>query len=164
MVRKDLYGWYEQCLQCGYEGDLRSTVGLGQRQAGSEKEKARGVTTLNRGWYPVMNDKVYVLLDTVDGKDEQVVQALQEIPGVVIAEALEGPPDVILVMEASERQHLARLTVQAIAAVESMTEQVHLLPTRGKLNTATSPELSRRNTTSGKRGSSKRISRRSKNN
>jgi len=39
-----------------------------------------------------MNDKVYVLLDIVDGKAEQVVQVLQEIPGVVMVEALEGPP------------------------------------------------------------------------
>jgi len=40
-----------------------------------------------------MNDKIYILLDTVDGKAEQVVQVLQEIPGVVIVEALEGPPN-----------------------------------------------------------------------
>ena len=38
-----------------------------------------------------MNDKVYVLLDIVDGKDEQVVQVLQETPGVVMVETLEAP-------------------------------------------------------------------------
>ena len=46
-----------------------------------------------------MNARVYILLDIVDGKAEQVVQVLQEIPGVVMVEALEGPPDMILVME-----------------------------------------------------------------
>ena len=81
-----------------------------------------------------MNDKVYILLDTVDGKAEQVVQVLQEIPGVVIVEALEGPPDVILVVEATERQHLAKLTVQALTLVETMTERIQLLPTRHGCN------------------------------
>ncbi len=77
-----------------------------------------------------MDDKVYVLLDIVAGKAERVVQVLQEIPGVVMVEALEGPPDVILVMEAAERQHLAKLTIQALALVETMTEYVCLLPAR----------------------------------
>ena len=89
-----------------------------------------------------MNDKVYVLLDIVDGKAEQVVQVLQEIPGVFIADAVEGPPDVIMVMEAAERQHLAKLTVQALALVETMTEHIHLLPARDRLNTTNSPKFS----------------------
>jgi len=89
-----------------------------------------------------MNDKVYVLLDIVDGKAEQVVQVLQEIPGVVMVEALEGPPDVILVMETAERQHLAKLTIQALALVETMTEYICLLPARERLNTTNSPKFS----------------------
>ncbi|MBA7486250.1 hypothetical protein ES707_21806 [subsurface metagenome] len=49
-IDKDLYyGWYEQCIQCSYARDLRSTVKLGQ-QAWSEKEKERRVTTLSKGW------------------------------------------------------------------------------------------------------------------
>jgi len=48
-IDRDLYGWYEQCIQCGYARDLRSTVKLGQ-QACSEKEKERRVTTLSKGW------------------------------------------------------------------------------------------------------------------
>ena len=39
-----------------------------------------------------MKDKVYILLDVMDGKAEQVVQVLQEIPGVLMVDALEGPP------------------------------------------------------------------------
>ena len=81
-----------------------------------------------------MKDKVYILLDVMDGKAEQVVQVLQEIPGVLMVDALEGPPDVILVMEAAERQHLAKLTIDALASVEMLTEQVRLLPTRDGSN------------------------------
>ena len=72
--------------------------------------------------------RAYVLLDIVDGKSEQVAQALQGKPGVVIAELLEGPPDLIMVSEASDLQHLAKLTVQAITSVEAMIHGLRLLP------------------------------------
>lgn len=26
MIDKDQYGWYEECMQCGYSRDLRSVV------------------------------------------------------------------------------------------------------------------------------------------
>ena len=100
----------------------------------------------------MMSDKAYILLDIVAGKAEQVTEVLRENPGVVMVDALEGPPDVIIVVEAVERQQLARLTVQALASVETMTEHVCLLPTRESPNTSTFPELSRRIRTSGKRG------------
>jgi hypothetical protein len=79
-----------------------------------------------------MSDRAYILLDIADGKAEQVTKVLRESPGVVMADALEGPPDVIIVMEAPERQQLAELTIQALASVETMTEHVCLLPTRNK--------------------------------
>jgi len=84
-----------------------------------------------------MDDKVYILLDIVDGKTEQVTQVLQGSPGVVMVDALEGPPDVIIVIEAAEREQLAKLTIQAIASVETAIEHVHLLPARDRLNTNT---------------------------
>jgi hypothetical protein len=100
-----------------------------------------------------MSDRAYILLDIVEGKAEQATEVLQESPGVVMADALECPPDVIVVMEAPKRQQLAKLIIQALASVEIMTEHVCLLPTKDKLNTATFPKLSRRSITSGKRGS-----------
>jgi len=48
-IDRDLYGWYEQCIQCGYARNLRSTVKLRQR-AWSEEEKGRRVTTLSKEW------------------------------------------------------------------------------------------------------------------
>jgi len=66
----------------------------------------------------------------VDGKAEQATEVLRKRPGVVMADALEGPPDVVIVMEAPERQQLAKLTVQALASVETITERVSLLPNR----------------------------------
>ena len=75
-----------------------------------------------------MSARAYILLRTVEGKAERVAQTLRGEPGVVIADALERPPDVIMVVEASEREKLAELTIQALGSVEAMTEDVHLLP------------------------------------
>jgi hypothetical protein len=55
------------------------------------------------------------------------------MPGVVIVDALEGPPDVIMVVEASERQKLAELTIRALASVETVTEGLSVLPAREEL-------------------------------
>ena len=72
--------------------------------------------------------KAYVLMDVVDGKCEQVTQTLRGRPGVITVDLLDGPPQVIMVVAAPERQKLARLTVQAIAEVEMMTADIQLLP------------------------------------
>jgi hypothetical protein len=82
-----------------------------------------------------MGAGAYVLLDIANGKSEQAAQALRSRPGVVMADSLEGPPDVIVVFEASERLTLAKLTIQALTAVEAMTRSVCLLPVQGELNT-----------------------------
>jgi hypothetical protein len=68
------------------------------------------------------------MLRTVDGEAEQVARTLRVKPGVVMADLVEGPPDVIMVVEASERRELAELTNWALASVETMTEGVRLLP------------------------------------
>ena len=77
-----------------------------------------------------MGAKVYVLLDVMDGKSEQVAQTLRGKPGVVKVDQLKGPPEVIMVIEAYDRQKLVEFTIQALASVETMTEGLQLLPTR----------------------------------
>ena len=52
------------------------------------------------------------------------------MPGVAEVDLVEGPPDVVLVVEASARQDLARYVVEAVGAVETMTEDLSLLPAR----------------------------------
>jgi hypothetical protein len=79
-----------------------------------------------------MADKVYILLDIVNGKTNWVVQVMRETPGVVTVEELEGPPDVILVMEAAERRQLSKLAIQALALVGTMAERIQLLPINEK--------------------------------
>ena len=76
-----------------------------------------------------MNAKVYVLLHVKEGKSEQVVQTLRSKAGVRLLDVLEGPPDVIMMVQARERRRLAELTVAALASVEDVTEDLQLLPT-----------------------------------
>jgi len=89
-----------------------------------------------------MVDRVYILLNAVVGKTEQVAQVLQGKPGVVIVDLLESlpvvmlenPPNVIMMVQAHERRKLAELTIQALASVDTMTEEVYLLPVKDRLN------------------------------
>ena len=103
-----------------------------------------------------MDNRIYILLDIAYGKVEQVTQVLQESPGVVMVDAVEGPPEVIVVVEADEREQLVKLTVQALDSVETAIENVCLLPARDRLDSSASPKLSSRskgkNRNSGKRG------------
>jgi len=48
-IDRDLYGWYEQCIQCGYARDLRSTVKLEQQQACGVKEVKGRFRTPSKG-------------------------------------------------------------------------------------------------------------------
>jgi hypothetical protein len=82
-----------------------------------------------------MSNRIYLLLDVLKDKSDQVTENLQGRPGVVIADPLQGPPDVMIVVEASNRQSVTELAIQAIASVETMTKGVRVLPTRDGLNT-----------------------------
>jgi len=77
--------------------------------------------------------RVYILLDIVRGKSVEVIQSLRNRPGVVIADILEGAPDVLLMLEALNRQELTKLTVETMASVENMTENICLLPVQNQV-------------------------------
>ena len=99
-----------------------------------------------------MSAKAYVLLNVVHDNQQQVVWALRGKPGVLMVDVVEGPPDVVVVVGARGRQKLAKLTIQALALVEAITEEVqYLLPTRGRLNARSVSKSSRtkRNQTGG---------------
>ncbi len=81
-----------------------------------------------------MNAKVYVLLRVKEGKSEQAVQTLRCRAGVRLLDVVEGPPDIIMMVQARERRRLAELTVEALASVEDITEDLQLLPTQDGYN------------------------------
>ena len=75
-------------------------------------------------------NRAYILLNVSYGKLECVARALRPMAGVVFIDVLEGPPDLILILEANKRQELAQLTVQALAAVEPLTENIQMIPAK----------------------------------
>ena len=86
------------------------------------------VTSLKEKKAASTSARAYVLLRLAKGDPQKVAQSLRHKLGVLMADALEGPPDVIVVVEAPGRQELADLTVRTLSSVENMIENVRLLP------------------------------------
>ncbi|MFC1957625.1 hypothetical protein ACFLX0_02290 [Chloroflexota bacterium] len=84
-----------------------------------------------------MSAKVYMLLSVSDGSSVQAIETLKGQTGVIIANILKGPPEIVLMIEASDKQQLAERTIRAMASVKSMTEYRRLLPTIMGSNTGT---------------------------
>ena len=63
----------------------------------------------------------YILIQTEVGKAEGVVEAVRTIPGVVQADDVTGPYDVILRAEASSIDELGRMVVSQIQLVDGIT-------------------------------------------
>lgn len=82
-----------------------------------------------------MSPRVYLLIDVTDGKCRRVAQTLRSKPGVTMLDVLEGPPDILVMVESHNRQKLAELTVNALVSVEDLTGNIQLLPGRYGLGT-----------------------------
>jgi DNA-binding Lrp family transcriptional regulator len=63
----------------------------------------------------------YILIQTEVGKASDVVAAVRSLPGVVQADDVTGPYDVILRAEASSIDELGRMVVSQIQLVDGIT-------------------------------------------
>ena len=81
-----------------------------------------------------MANRVYILLDAIEGKADQVAETLRVSAGMKMVDVLEGQPNVIMMIQARDRGQLAKLTNRALASVETMTEGWQLLPTQDGYN------------------------------
>jgi hypothetical protein len=77
-----------------------------------------------------MTERAYVTLDITNGNSEKVLGCLRHDLGVVAVDILEGPPDLILVIEAPNRELLAEFTVRVLSRIEMVTEKVDVLLVR----------------------------------
>jgi len=77
-----------------------------------------------------MTNRVYVLLHVREGKADEAFRTLHGKVGVRLLDILEGLPNVIMMLQARDRQRLAKLTIEAVASVEHLTEELQLLPMR----------------------------------
>jgi DNA-binding Lrp family transcriptional regulator len=63
----------------------------------------------------------YVLIQTDVGRAADVARQIGEVPGVVVAEDVTGPYDVIARVEASSIDELGRLVVSHVQLIEGIT-------------------------------------------
>ncbi len=71
--------------------------------------------------------RVYILLSICDGKICQAAQAVRGMPGVTIADPLEGNPNLLLMVEATDRLELAGLLMPALSVLDGIAEDLRLL-------------------------------------
>jgi hypothetical protein len=72
----------------------------------------------------------YMLLDIVDRSCEYAVQMLRSRAEIMLADRLEGYPNLIAIVEAADRQGLAKAIMPALVCLDGITENMHLLVTR----------------------------------
>ncbi len=66
----------------------------------------------------------YVLVQTDVGMASQVAQQVNAVEGVVVAEAVTGPYDVIARTEAASMDELGRMVVRDIQQIEGITRTI----------------------------------------
>ena len=71
-----------------------------------------------------MTVHAYVLVQTDVGKASQVAQQVSAVDGVVVAEAVTGPYDVIARTEAAPMDELGRLVVRDLQQIEGITRTI----------------------------------------
>jgi hypothetical protein len=87
-----------------------------------------------------MSARVYMLLDIQEEKFGYALQMLENIGGVIVMDTLEGHPNVIVVVEAPDRQRLVEMIMPVLGSVDRVTDDVHLLVSQGEWPTVRVPE------------------------
>ena len=85
-----------------------------------------------------MATRVYLLLELVNGTKATVTAALKSMRGITIVDTLEGPPDLITVIEAPSRQKAAECLMGVLDLVEDgVVEDIRVLPVKESVETNT---------------------------
>jgi hypothetical protein len=71
-----------------------------------------------------------MLLDIVDRSCEYAVRMLRSQAEVILADRLEGYPNIIALVEAADRQSLAAAIIPVLDCIDGITENLHLLVTQ----------------------------------
>jgi hypothetical protein len=69
-------------------------------------------------------------MDTTKCKPGHILKILRGKTGVVVAERLEGKPDVLIALEAPDRERLLKLTGDALSSVEQYIDYINVLPVK----------------------------------
>ena len=74
-----------------------------------------------------MSVRVYLLLDILERSCEHAVRTLRTNPNVILADRLEGYPNIIATVEAADRQGLAAAVMPVLDCLDGITEDLRLL-------------------------------------
>jgi hypothetical protein len=74
-----------------------------------------------------MSSRVYLLFDILEEKFPCVIQALQKSPMVAAVDELEGHPNIMVIIEARDRQQLVDMIMPVLDSVDRVTKDVRLL-------------------------------------
>ncbi len=71
-----------------------------------------------------MSVSAYILIQTEVGKAEHVASAVRKIDGVLAADDVTGPYDVIVRIEAATMDELGRMVVRNVQMIDGLTHTV----------------------------------------
>ena len=71
-----------------------------------------------------MATKAFVLIETVMGKDKEVIAAMNKLEGAKSAEVVTGPYDMIAVIEAQDLNDVGELVTAKISQIAGITRTV----------------------------------------
>jgi hypothetical protein len=92
-----------------------------------------------------MSARAYLLLEIAEGKADQVANKLRSQSGVVVADILDGQPDIIVLVEAADRLKLAQFMMSVLDSVGRVTEDMHLMITKETLDGVPCPSFNSMN-------------------
>lgn len=75
-----------------------------------------------------MSARVYVLFDLVHADSTRISRILRGKPGVAIVDIIEGPPDLLMVIEAPKREMVADYLMNILDSVDGTIENLRVLP------------------------------------
>jgi hypothetical protein len=77
-----------------------------------------------------MSVRAYMLLDIVDRNCECAVELLRSRAEVILADRLDGYPNIIAMVEAANKKSLAEAIMPVLVCIDGITEYMNLLVTQ----------------------------------
>ncbi len=71
--------------------------------------------------------RAYVLIETIGGKSKEVVDALRKVSGIVAADVVTGPYDVIAVAQGSDANYIGRLVLNEVRGIPGISKTMTCL-------------------------------------
>lgn len=72
--------------------------------------------------------RAYLLLELNDESPESLQHEIRALPGVVAADVIDGPPDMVAIVEASTQSELVRRTIALASVADDHIVAIRCLP------------------------------------